>query len=115
MRERDHFREAAERPGLRRRQAVPLAIGSVAGSGILFLPSAVYVEAGRNSLLVWLAATALCLPMLLMFQDMVRASPGGDAIQSLVAHGLGELLGRCVPLHGLGTIVEAPGPPRVRA
>jgi amino acid efflux transporter len=96
MRERHHVKEAAG-PGLGRRQAVPLAIGSVAGSGILFLPSAVYVEAGRNSLLVWLAAIALCLPMLLMFQDMVRANPGGDAIQALVGEGLGEVLGRCVP------------------
>ncbi|HEX8927432.1 MAG TPA: amino acid permease [Actinomycetota bacterium] len=84
--------------GLRRREAIPLAIGSVAGSGILFLPSAVYVEAGRNSLLVWLLSTALCLPMLLMFQDMVRADPGGDGIQAFVRAGLGEVLGRCVPL-----------------
>jgi Secreted repeat of unknown function len=60
-----------ERTGLSRRQALPLAVGSIAGSGILFLPSAVYVEAGRNSLLVWLLATAACLPMLLMFEDMV--------------------------------------------
>ena len=84
--------------GLRRREAIPLAIGSVAGSGILFLPSAVYVEAGRNSLLVWLLSTALCLPMLLMFQDMVRADPSGDGIQAFVRAGLGEVLGRCVPL-----------------
>ena len=84
--------------GLRRREAIPLAIGSVAGSGILFLPSAVYVEAGRNSLLVWLLSIALCLPMLLMFQDMVRADPGGDGIQAFVRAGLGEVLGRCVPL-----------------
>ncbi|HEX8862733.1 MAG TPA: APC family permease [Actinomycetes bacterium] len=84
--------------GLRRREALPLAIGSVAGSGILFLPSAVYVEAGRNSLLVWLLSTALCLPMLLMFQDMVRADPSGDGIQAFVRAGLGEVLGRCVPL-----------------
>ena len=84
--------------GLRRREAIPLAIGSVAGSGILFLPSAVYVEAGRNSLLVWLLSIALCLPMLLMFQDMVRADPGGDGIQAFVHAGLGEVLGRCVPL-----------------
>jgi amino acid efflux transporter len=34
-------RQRPARGGLRRRQAVPLAIGSVAGSGILFLPSAV--------------------------------------------------------------------------
>jgi amino acid transporter len=61
--------------GLSRRQAIQLAIGSIAGSGILFLPSAVYMEAGRNSLLVWVLSTAVCLPMLLMFEDIVRANP----------------------------------------
>jgi amino acid efflux transporter len=91
--------------GLRRREAIPLAIGSVAGSGILFLPSAVYVEAGRNSLLVWLLSTALCLPLLLMFQDMVRANPGGDGIQAFVRAGLGEVLGRCVPLLFLSLVI----------
>ena len=50
--------------GLTRWQAIPLAIGSIAGSGILFLPSAVYARAGNNSLLVWALSTLLCLPML---------------------------------------------------
>jgi amino acid efflux transporter len=81
--------------GLRRRQAIPLAIGSIAGSGILFLPSAVYVEAGRNSLLVWALSTLVCLPMLLMFEDMVRATPDGGSIQAFIGAGLGDVAGRC--------------------
>jgi amino acid efflux transporter len=84
--------------GLGRRQAIPLAIGSVAGSGILFLPSAVYAEAGRNSLLVWVLAPLVCLPMLLMFEDMVRANPAGNGIQACIRAGLGDVVGRCVPL-----------------
>jgi amino acid efflux transporter len=91
--------------GLRRRQAIPLAIGSIAGSGILFLPSAVYVEAGRNSLLVWALATLVCLPLLLMFQDMVRATPDGTSIQAFIRAGLGDLVGRCVPLLFLSLVV----------
>lgn len=86
------------RARLARWQAVPLALGSVAGSGILFLPSAVYAEVGRNSLLVWVLATVLCLPMLLMFQDMVRRYPDGDGIESFIRAGLGPALGRCVPI-----------------
>lgn len=112
MRQRPHTAGTAgtagdrrEGGGLRRREAIPLAIGSVAGSGILFLPSAVYVEAGRNSLPVWLLSTALCLPMLLMFQDMVRVNPGGDGIQAFVRDGLGEALGRCVPLLFLSLVI----------
>lgn len=91
--------------GLSRRQAVPLAIGSVAGSGILFLPSAVYAEAGPNSLLVWLLSTAVCLPMLLMFEDMVRANPDGDGIEAFVGAGLGPRFGRCVPLLFLSLVI----------
>jgi amino acid efflux transporter len=90
---------------LSRRQAIPLAIGSIAGSGILFLPAAVYVEAGRNSLLVWLLATLACLPMLLMFEDMVRANPAGDGIEAFIRAGLGDLFGRCVPLMFLSVVI----------
>jgi amino acid efflux transporter len=94
-----------DRDGLSRRQAIPLAIGSIAGSGILFLPSAVYVEAGRNSLLVWVLSTVVCLPILLMFEDMVRANPGGNAIEALIRSGLGDVLGRCVPLLFLSLVI----------
>lgn len=85
-------------PGLSRLRAIPLAIGSVAGSGMLVLPSAVYAEACNNNLLVWLAATGLCLPMLLMFADIVRAQPDGNSIESCITAGLGATLGRCVPV-----------------
>jgi amino acid efflux transporter len=91
--------------GLSRRQAIPLAIGSVAGSGIVFLPSAVYAEAGANSLLVWLLATLVCLPMLLMFEDMVRANPDGDGIEAFVRSGLGAAVGRCVPVMFLALVI----------
>ncbi|GAB3447943.1 APC family permease [Actinophytocola sediminis] len=93
------------RHGLSRRQAIPLAIGSVAGSGILFLPSAVYAEAGSNSLLVWLLSTVICLPMLLMFEDMVRANPDGDGIEAFIRAGLGKVFGRCVPLMFVSLVI----------
>lgn len=81
-----------------------MAIGSIAGSGILFLPSAVYAEAGRESLLVWAVAIGLCLPMLGMFAEMVREHPDGDGIEAFVRAGLGNLLGRCVPLLYLAVV-----------
>ncbi|XVV01060.1 APC family permease [Actinosynnema sp. CA-248983] len=98
-------RGVSQSAGLTRRQAIPLAIGSVAGSGILFLPSAVYAEAGGNSLLVWLLSTVVCLPMLLMFEDMVRANPDGDGIEAFIRDGLGAVFGRCVPLMFLALVV----------
>lgn len=91
--------------GLTRRQAIPLAIGSVAGSGILFLPSAVYVAAGHNSLLVWALATVLCLPMLLMFEDMVRSNPDGRGIEAFIRQGLGDSFARCVPVLFLSLVI----------
>ncbi|HEX8094101.1 APC family permease [Jatrophihabitans sp.] len=94
-----------EKHGLTRRQAIPLAIGSVAGSGILFLPSAVYVAAGRNSLLVWALATVLCLPMLLMFEDMVRSNPDGRGIEAFIREGLGDAFARCVPVLFLSLVI----------
>ena len=69
------------RPWIR---AVPLAFGSIAGSGILSLPSSVYTEAGSASVLVWVIAAAACLPMLLMFRDAMLLSGEGNAVQQLV-------------------------------
>lgn len=90
--------------GLTRRKAIPLAIGSVAGSGILFLPSAVYVAAGGNSMIVWGVSTLLCLPMLLMFEDMVRANPDGRSIEAFIRLGLGDAFARCVPVMFLALV-----------
>lgn len=93
------------RTGLTRGQAIPLAIGSVAGSGILFLPSAVYVESGKNSLLVWVVSVLLCIPMLLMFEDMVKTNPDGAGIESFVRRGLGDAFARCVPAMFLALVI----------
>lgn len=93
------------RAGLTRKQAIPLAIGSVAGSGILFLPSAVYVESGKNSLIVWVVSVLLCIPMLLMFEDMVKTNPEGDGIESFVRMGLGDVFARCVPAMFLSLVI----------
>ncbi|NJP42901.1 APC family permease [Actinacidiphila epipremni] len=96
---------AAAHRGLTRWQAVPLAIGSIAGSGILFLPSATYAKAGDNSLLVWGLSILLCLPMLLMFDDMVRANPDGRGIEAFIRMGLGPLFGRAVPVLFIALVI----------
>lgn len=95
------------RTGLTRKQAIPLAIGSVAGSGILSLPSAVYIESGGNSLIVWVVSVLLCIPMLLMFDDMVKSNPEGDGIESFVRMGLGDVFAQCVPVMFLSLAIVA--------
>jgi len=90
-----------ERRELRRaltlRDGVALAIGSIAGSGILFLPSLTYALAGRDVLLVWLGGTLLCLPMLFMFTAMVRLVPDGSGLEGFIARGLGPHVAATVP------------------
>ena len=50
-------------------QGITLAIGSIMGSGILFLPSLTYSIAGNDISVVWLAATIICIPLLLFFPE----------------------------------------------
>jgi amino acid efflux transporter len=82
-----------------------LAIGSIAGAGILYLPSLAYVLAGQDVLLVWLGGTLLALPMLFMFADMVRLVPDGSGIEGFVALGLGAHVAATVPLLFLSVVV----------
>src|ERR687894_1239051 len=76
---------------------IALAIGSVAGSGIVFLPSVTYDIAGADALLVWAAAAALCAPLLLVFGEMVREAPESSGLEGFVARGLGARAAACVP------------------
>lgn len=82
-----------------------LAIGSIAGSGILYLPSLTYVLAGQDVLFVWLGGTLLCLPLLFMFADMVRLIPDGSGIEGFIARGLGPHVAATVPLLFLSVVV----------
>jgi amino acid efflux transporter len=76
---------------------IVLAVGSIAGSGILFLPSTIYVIAGSDSLLVWLLSAALCIPLLGVFAALVRQVPGGAGLEGFVALGLGRRVAVLVP------------------
>jgi amino acid efflux transporter len=91
---------------LTRWRAIPLALGSVAGAGILVLPSAVLAEAKSVSLVVWVVAALACIPMLLMFQDMIAgASEDGDGIATFISAGLGRRAGGAIPSMFLFVVV----------
>jgi amino acid efflux transporter len=77
---------------------VALALGSIAGSGLLFLPSLTLVVGGRDVMLVWLAATLVCLPVLFLLADVVREFDDGSGIEGLIASGLGSHVGAGVPV-----------------
>jgi amino acid efflux transporter len=77
---------------------IAVAVGSVAGSGILFLPSAIYVIAGSDALVVWVIAALVCVPLLLVFGALVRRVPDGSGLEGFVALGLGRRVAALVPL-----------------
>ncbi len=81
-----------------------LSIGSIMGSGVLFLPSLIYSNVGYNVLYVWLIATLLCFPLLYIFVDMIGVIPNGSGIQGFVSFGLGHRMGAAIPLLFLGTV-----------
>ena len=80
------------------------AIGSIIGSGILFLPSLTYKLSGNNVFLSWGLATILCVPLLIMFYDMSKMSKTNDGVKGFIELGLGEKVGACFPILMLLTV-----------
>ena len=83
---------------------VTLAIGSVMGSGVLFLPGFTYQIAGSDAVISWLVATLLCFPLLLIFRSIVRQAPNSRGLEGWVAFSLGERWAPAVPYLLLGTV-----------
>lgn len=86
------------------KDGLPLAIGSIIGSGILFLPSIIFAISGKNIFYVWVFMTLVCLPLLEIFNDMVKSVPESSGIQGFVSLGLGPLIASSVPILFLGTV-----------
>jgi amino acid efflux transporter len=80
------------------------AVGSIIGSGILFLPSLTYKLSGADVFLSWLLATVLCVPLLLVFYDMSKVTKPGDGVKGFIEHGLGRTVASCFPVLLLSTV-----------
>lgn len=80
------------------------AVGSIIGSGILFLPSLTYKLSGADVFLSWLLATVLCIPLLLVFYDMSKVTKAGDGVKGFIEHGLGKTVASCFPVLLLSTV-----------
>jgi amino acid efflux transporter len=81
-----------------------LAIGSIIGSGILFLPSLTFSIAKYDVAIVWPLATLLCIPLLFIFSDMLRVTPNAEGIESFIQLGLGKNIASAIPIIFLGTV-----------
>lgn len=86
------------------KDGIALAIGSIIGSGILFLPSLTAEISGIHTSSVWILTTVLCVPLLFIFADMVKDVQAGSGVEGFVSLGLGKNIGAAIPILFLGTI-----------
>ncbi len=86
-------------------EGIALAIGSIIGSGILFLPSFTYQTSKSDVILVWVITTILCIPIFIFFSEMVKADPHQNGIEGFISKGLGEKIGKLVPVLLLSTVI----------
>ncbi len=84
---------------------IALGIGSIMGSGILFLPALTYQIAGPDAMTAWILTTVLCLPIVVMFADMVKAVPSEHGVAGFLRLGLGQHIAAGLPILLLGTVV----------
>jgi len=81
------------------------AIGSLIGSGILFLPSLTFEVSKSDVILSWIVATLLCIPLIIMFYDMSKIVDAGKGIKGYIEKGLGENISSCIPVLMLSTVI----------
>lgn len=86
------------------KDGIPLAFGSIIGSGILFLPSLTYSLSGAYTFWVWIITTIICIPLTYIFSDMVKHVPDESGIEGFITAGLGRNVGGSIPLLLLGTV-----------
>src|ERR1035438_5021750 len=86
------------------KDGIGLGLGSIIGSGILFLPSMTYGLAGTNVLVCWVVTTFLCLPLLYIFSHMVESVPNESGMEGYISLGLGEHVGATIPILFLSTV-----------
>ncbi len=83
---------------------IPLAIGSIIGSGVLFLPSLTFATAKEDVLLVWIIACMMCVPLLFIFNSMIKDVDSSRGVEGFITLGLGDRFGRFIPYLLLGTV-----------
>ena len=86
-------------------EAVLFGIGSIFGSGILFLPSVSYEISRNNVLLSWGLIFFICLPGIFFFKEMISKVNPDDGMAGIISLGLGKSLSSCVTNLILGTVI----------
>ena len=81
------------------------AIGSLIGSGVLFLPSLTFEASKTDVILSWCLATFLCIPLIIMFYDMSKTVGAGEGIKGYIEKGLGSNISSYIPILMLSTVI----------
>lgn len=94
---------------LTRIQGIGLALGSLFGAGLIFLPSLLTQKAGPDAVAVWAGGLGLSLPLLWMFADLMERVPGDRGIEGFIDAGLGPVFAGAVPVFFLvGVVLGVP-------
>lgn len=83
---------------------IALAIGSIMGSGILFLPTLTAKLSGPAVFWVWIASLLMCIPLAYIFFDIVKLNVGPGSLEKIIESGLGKRISIALPLLFLGTV-----------
>jgi amino acid efflux transporter len=87
-------------------QSIPLGIGSIIGSGVLFLPSLTYKVALNDVLVSWILIITLCIPGVFFLKEMLLSvKDRSNGLSSLVELGLGKEVGDSTFILLLGTVI----------
>jgi len=87
-------------------ESLPLAVGSIIGSGILFLPSLTYLTSRNDVILSWLLTLSFVIPGIFYFISTVsKLKPSSISLDSVVELGLGKEIGNAVNFLLIGTVI----------
>jgi len=86
------------------KEGIPLAIGSIIGSGVLFLPSLTVLYAKTDVVLAWLLVMFLCVPLLIVFFDIISKNKEASGIEGYIRQAFGSNISDVVPILLLCTV-----------
>lgn len=84
--------------------SIAYAIGSIIGSGILFLPTLTVVIAKNDAILSWVLGSILCIPILYIFKDIITFAPNTTSIDDFVVAIWGEGARSLIPFLFISTV-----------
>lgn len=83
---------------------IPLALGSILGSGLLFLPSRTVEVAGSGAIIGWVLATVTCFALIPVLRVVTKRVRGQSGLAPFLSSTLNPSIGNSLPLYVLATV-----------